>query len=63
FAARETVNKLKQDYGAGVRVDVLMKNIDNTHRSYKANVDLIDNYVPEKYTRESLSRALTQESN
>lgn len=63
FSARETVDKVKQDYGADVRVDVLMKNIDNTHRSYKANVDLIGNHVSEKYTRESLSHSLAHESN
>ena len=62
FSARETVNKLIKDYGLGVRVDVLMKNIDNTYRSYQANVDQIDNHVPEKYTRESLLLELTKQS-
>lgn len=54
FAARETVNKLKAEYGKELWVDLLLKDIDNSNRSYVANVDKIDNHIPEKYNYESL---------
>lgn len=50
FAAREVVNKLKWELGVQVRVDLLMKNNDGTHRFYKAGIDQIDNHIPEKYS-------------
>jgi len=50
FSARGVVNRLKTKYGADVIVDLLLKNNDNSRRAYKANIDQIDNHVPEKYT-------------
>lgn len=49
FAARKTVNAIKQKFGKKVKVDVLMKNIDGSHKAYYAGVDVIDNFVPQKY--------------
>jgi len=54
FSARLVVNRLKTEYRAGIRVDLLLKNNDNSHRLYKANIDQIDNHVPEKYTRDDI---------
>lgn len=56
FGAREVVNQLKHKYGKAIQVDLLIKNLDNTQRSYRAGVDQIDNHVPEKYTRADLER-------
>lgn len=50
FSARGVVNKLKSEFGSEIKVDLLLKNNDNTHRTYRANIDQIDNHVPEKYT-------------
>ncbi len=36
FAARDVVNRLKTKFGPNVRVDLLLKNTDNSHRLYKA---------------------------
>ncbi len=58
FAARSNVNQLKKKYGKQIQVDLLLKNIDNSHRSYEANIDIIDNHVPEKYTPASLAELL-----
>ncbi len=58
FAARDVVNGLKARFGRDVSVDLLTKNMDGSGRSYKANIDRIDNHVPEKYTPESLEKAL-----
>lgn len=58
FQARENVNELKAIFSREIRIDLLLKNIDNSHRTYKANIDKIDNFVREKYTPESLEEAL-----
>lgn len=60
FAARDVVNALKREYGNRIRVDLLMKNNDNSHRWYRAGVDQIDNHIPEKYTRPDLEQMLNQ---
>lgn len=60
FAAREVVNRLKGRFGKHVSVDLLIKNMDGSGQSYKANIDRIDNHVPEKYTPESLEKALSR---
>ncbi len=58
FGAREAVNKLKFEFGSSVKVDLLLKNNDNSNRIYKANIDKIDNHVPEKYTAADLEEHL-----
>ena len=54
FLARKNVNALKQEFGNKIQVDLVTKNIDGTDFSYKQNVDIIDNYIPEKYTQNDL---------
>ncbi len=54
FAARDTVNALKQKFGDRIQVDLLVKNIDGSDRSYVENIDKVDNHVKEKYSRETL---------
>jgi predicted ABC-type ATPase len=54
FAARKVVNGLKDLFGRNLRVDLLVKNIDGSDKFYKANIDRIDFYVPEKYDPETL---------
>lgn len=59
FTARDVVNRLKEKYGKQIRVDLLIKNNDASNQAYAANVDRIDNHVPEKYTREQLEKLLS----
>ena len=61
FAARDVVNQLKKEFGTAIRVDLLLKNNDNSHRAYEAGIERIDNHVPEKYTRDDLKRLLNVE--
>ncbi|RUM93690.1 MAG: Zeta toxin [Thiothrix sp.] len=58
FEARKVVNHLKATFGSDVRVDLLLKNIDNSHKLYKAGIDKVDNHVPEKYTITELEKML-----
>ncbi len=60
FAARGVVNRLKTKYGANISVDLLLKNNDNSHRAYKANIDQIDNHVPEKYTHADIEAMISR---
>lgn len=58
FAAREVVNQLKSEFGREIRVDLLLKNNDNTDRFYRNGVDKIDHHIPENHSREDLERML-----
>lgn len=58
FSARKVVNQLKKDFGKDIQVDLLLKNLDGSDRIYKANVDQIDNHIPEKYKEEDLVRII-----
>ncbi len=58
FKAREVVNRLKQKYGTDVNVDLLLKNIDGSNKVYQANVDKIDNHIPEKYSRAQIEQMI-----
>ena len=49
FAARDVVNRLKAHFDGDIRIDLLLKNIDGTDRTFVNNVDQIDSHVPEKY--------------
>jgi predicted ABC-type ATPase len=55
FAARQVVNRLKTDFGRRIKVDLLLKNIDNSQRMYRAGVDQIDNHIPRSTTGPKLS--------
>lgn len=58
FAARDVVNRLKKEFGKDIKVDLLLKNNDNSNRMYKAGIDQIDHHVPEKYTRADIVKLL-----
>ena len=49
FSARDVVNKLKLQFGKTINIDLLLKNVDGSDRTYNANIDKIDNYISEKY--------------
>ncbi len=58
FMARENVNLLKKEFGTNIKVDLVVKNIDGTDLSYRENIDVIDNYIPEKYTKDYLEKII-----
>jgi UDP-N-acetylglucosamine kinase len=58
FEARNSVNNLKTKFGADIKIDLLLQNSDNSRKLYKANIDQIDNHVPEKYTPATLETLL-----
>lgn len=58
FAARDVVNRLKGELGKAIKVDLLLKNNDNSRRMYQAGVDRIDTHIPERYTRADVEAML-----
>lgn len=58
YKARENVNLLKKEFNEKIKVDLIVKNIDGTDFSYKENIDIIDNYIPEKYTKGALENLI-----
>lgn len=60
FGTREVVNRLKEQFGKDLQVDLLIKNSDGSHRSYNANVDRIQNHLHDSYDREGLLAMIRQ---
>ncbi len=58
FAARKVVNSLKKEFGRAIRVDLLLKNTDNSNRFYKAGVEQIDSHIPENYRPDKLAELI-----
>lgn len=58
FGTRDVVNRLKEQFERDLQVDLLIKNSDGSHRSYKANVDRIQNHLHDSYDREGLLAAI-----
>jgi len=54
YAARETVNNIKTDFGSKVQLDIVVKDIDGTDFSYCENKNSIDTHVPQQYSKEEL---------
>jgi UDP-N-acetylglucosamine kinase len=60
FKARENVNLLKKDFGKSIQVDLVVKNNDGTDFSYRENIDVIDNHIPESYDTNRLLEVITE---
>ncbi|MDP2665090.1 MAG: zeta toxin family protein [bacterium] len=58
FQARANVNQLKKEFGSRLRVDIIVKNIDGSDFQYKENIGVIDSYISESYTQDTLSASL-----
>jgi UDP-N-acetylglucosamine kinase len=58
FAARDVVNALKREFGANIKVDLLLKPNDDVVKLVRVGVDSIDAHVPERFTRAELEAAL-----
>ena len=58
YSALETVNRLKGLFGPAIKVDVLLKNIDGSERTYDANVARIDRPGKRWEDRNALRTAL-----
>ena len=55
FASRNVVERLKVKFPRGIKIDVILKNIDGTDRRYHANVNNLNAVVPLVHTREQVA--------
>lgn len=60
FIARKNVNLLKREYGNKIQVDIIVKNLDGTDFKYRENIDIVDNYVPEAYSKSKLDELIIE---
>lgn len=60
FAARNNVNKVKQEFNDKIEVDLIVKNFENKIAKYHINIDKIDHYIEIKYTTEQLRKLLEE---
>lgn len=58
FIARENTNTLKREFGKDIEIFLIVKNIDGTDSSSHGNIEIIDTYIPEKYTRDDLRKII-----
>lgn len=58
FKSKESVRYLKQEFGQNIQIDLLFKELNKQAVRPEFNIDNIDNYIPEKYNRQSLEKAL-----
>lgn len=58
---QDVLRRIKQEYGDQVILDMIIKNNDGTNQHWETDIDSIDDYLPERYTREQLERLLVGE--
>ncbi|MDO8493053.1 MAG: zeta toxin family protein [bacterium] len=58
FVARKNVNILKTEFLDRIKVDLVVKNIDGSDFNYRENIDVVDRYVSEKYTKDELENLI-----
>lgn len=63
FSARDTINRLKLEFGHAITVDIFIKNEQGLTQVYKENIQRVDDHVPEIYDQASLARMLTTRGN
>lgn len=63
FSARDTINRLKLEFGHAITVDIFIKNEQGLTQVYKENIQRVDDHVPEIYDQASLARTLTTRGN
>lgn len=60
FAAKDVVNKIKQQYDKKIRVMLVVKDIKQNIKNYEIDIDRIDDYLKQKYNERTLLETLTQ---
>lgn len=58
---QDVLRWIKQEYGDQVMLDMIIKDNDGTNQYWESDIDSIDDYLPERYTREQLESLLVSE--
>nr|WP_300313296.1 zeta toxin family protein [Halomonas sp.] len=59
---QDVARRIKQEFGQQVGLDMIIKNNDGTNQRWETDVESIDDYLPERYTREQLEDLLVNEA-
>lgn len=58
ISSQEVVDRLKSRFNKDIKVELLIKNIDGSQKSYYSNVQTISQFLKERYTRSELNRVI-----
>ncbi len=58
FAAKDNVNKVKEELGKAIELSLIIKNYDNSSFKSYFNIEKVDNYLDLGYTKEELEAKL-----
>ncbi|GAB2721593.1 zeta toxin family protein [Halomonas garicola] len=61
LGVQDALRRIKQEYGAQVMLDMIIKNNDGTNQHWETDIDSVDDYLPEHYTHERLKSLLVGE--
>lgn len=58
FQAKDNVNKLKEEFGKSLQLNLIIKDFENNSIKFELNIEKIDSFLKISYTRESLEKLL-----
>lgn len=58
---QKVVRRIKQEFSEQAVLDMIIKNNDGTNQRWETDIQSIDDYLPERYTREQLGSLLVDE--
>ncbi|MFA6392601.1 MAG: zeta toxin family protein [Candidatus Paceibacterota bacterium] len=58
FQAKNNVNKLKEEFGKALQLNLIIKNFENDSMKFELNIEKIDSYLKISYTKEDLEKLL-----
>jgi predicted ABC-type ATPase len=58
FLAKENVNKIKEEFGNVIELNLAIKNFENKLEKLEFKIDKVENYINIKYTKEELNAIL-----
>jgi len=58
ISSQQVVDKLKEKFKKDIKIELLIKNIDGTQKSYYSNVQTISQYLKERFTRKEIEKVI-----
>jgi len=58
FSAKENVNRIKEEFGNSIELNLAIKNFENKLEKLQFKIDKVENYIDIKYTEEDLNALL-----
>lgn len=58
LSSQTVVDNLKEKFKRDIKIELLIKNIDGTRKSYYSNVQTISQYIKERFTKKEIERVI-----